>query len=133
LTLFRNYAIIEMLSGKARHERETMGNRSAIIIESERFITPITLYGHWSGSDNLTAVANVLGRTDRIGDPSYLTAQLFYEFAVRLGNYDGNLSFGIDAFGGTPQEINATMDIDAIVVDVDKGTWRWATTPKPVE
>ena len=122
-----------MLSGKARHERETMGNRSAIIIESERFITPITLYGHWSGSDNLTAVANVLGRTDRIGDPSYLTAQLFYEFAVGLGKYDGNLSFGIDAFGGTPQDITAMLDIDAIVVNADKGTWRWATTPKPVE
>ena len=99
-----------------------MGDRSAIIIESERFITPITLYGHWSGRDNLTAVASVLETTDRVGDPSYLTAQLFYKFAVELGKYDG-----------TPQEINATMDTDAIVVNADKGTWRWATTPEPVE
>jgi len=110
-----------------------VGDRSAIIIESERFITPITLYGHWSGRDNLIAVASVLETTDRVGDPSYLTAQLFYKFAVELGKYDGNLSFGIDAFGGTPKEVNATMDNDTIVVNADTGTWRWAVPPEPVE
>ena len=103
-----------------------MGDRSLIVIESEQFATPITLYGHWSGTSNIDAVKSVLARTGRVGDPSYLTAQLFYKFAVELGKYDGNLSFGIDAFGGTPQEINATMDTDAIVVNADKGTWRWA-------
>jgi hypothetical protein len=71
-----------------------MGDRSRIIVKSERFIEPIHLYGHWSGRDNLQAVANVLAKTDRIGDPSYLTAQLFYEFAKANG-YDGNLGFGI--------------------------------------
>lgn len=107
-----------------------MGDRSAIIIESERFATPITLYGHWSGRDNITAVASVLETTDRVGDPSYLTAQLFYKFAVELGKYDGNLSFGIDAFGGDPLDTDKAMDNDTIIVNADKGTWRWVK-PKP--
>lgn len=107
-----------------------MGNRSAIVIESERFKTPITLYGHWSGADNLASVASVLERTTRVGDPSYLTAQLFYEFAVVRGQYDGELSFGIDAFGGTPAEVDSMMDTDTIVVNADTGTWTWATKPE---
>ena len=80
-----------------------MGDRSYIQITSKDFKTPISLYGHWSGTDNLEAVKNVLARTGRIGDPSYLTAQIFYEFA-KLGNYDGEYSFGIDAFGYEPDK-----------------------------
>jgi hypothetical protein len=79
--------------------RNKMGNRSNIVIESKSFVSPISLYGHWSGEDNITAVERVLDRTDRIGDPSYLTAQLFHEFSQVLGNYDGKLSFGIDTYG----------------------------------
>ena len=105
-----------------------MGNRSAIVIESEQFATPITLYGHWSGADNLAAVANVLERTGRVGDPSYLTAELFYEFAVVLGKYDGKLSFGIDAFGATAEDTDKAMDTNTVVVNADKGTWKWVST-----
>jgi hypothetical protein len=94
-----------------------MGNRSMIVIESEQFISPISLYGHWSGSSNATAVNNVLARTGRIGDPSYLTAQLFHEFS-KLGEYDGELSFGIDAFGyGKHDWLNA----DTVYVNADTG------------
>lgn len=71
-----------------------MGNRSTITITSRNFPAPITFYGHWSGGQNVEAVRNVLARTGRIGDEGYLTAQVFYEFA-KLGNYDGELSFGI--------------------------------------
>jgi hypothetical protein len=108
-----------------------MGDRSAIVIESERFLTPIMLYGHWSGAENLASVASVLERTGRVGDPSYLTAQLFYEFAVVRGGYDGELSFGIDAFGGTPEEVDKWMDAPTIVVNADNGSWRWAIPPEP--
>lgn len=108
-----------------------MGDRSAIIIESERFQTPITLYGHWSGAENLASVASVLERTTRVGDPSYLTAQLFYEFAVKRGGYDGELSFGIDAFGGEPHEVDKWMDTPTIIVNADKGTWAWVKVPEP--
>jgi hypothetical protein len=74
-----------------------MGNRSLIIIRSKDFDNnnEIRFYGHWSGTDNFTAVQNVMARTGRVGDPSYLTAQLFHEFSVNLGAYDGELSFGI--------------------------------------
>lgn len=95
-----------------------MGDRSLIIIESEQFETPITLYGHWSGTDNITAVRNVLARTGRVGDPSYLTAQLFWEFA-KLGNYDGELSFGIDTFG-LPSD-TAWVDNESVFVNADTG------------
>jgi hypothetical protein len=106
-----------------RTEREQMGNRSLIVIESERFQTPISLYGHWSGAGNLAAVAEVLGKTTRVGDPSYLTAQIFYEFAIVRGKYDGELSFGIDTFG--VPDASAGMDTDTVFVNADTGAWSW--------
>jgi hypothetical protein len=95
-----------------------MGNRSNIVIESKSFVSPISLYGHWSGADNITAVEKVLSTTDRVGDPSYLTAQLFHEFSKVLGNYDGKLSFGIDTYGyGT----EGCDDNQVIFVNADTG------------
>jgi len=72
-----------------------MGDRASIFITSKSLANPIELYGHWAGTDGLTAVAKVLKRTDRIGDTSYLIAQVFYEFAVIQGGYTGHLGFGI--------------------------------------
>lgn len=95
-----------------------MGNRAFIQIESERFQVPIVLYGHWSGEDNRTAVLDVLARTDRVGDPSYLTAQIFHEFSVRCGNYDGSLGFGISAYGSG---IAGDGDVDGVFVNADNG------------
>lgn len=95
-----------------------MGDRSAIVIHSERYKTPITLYGHWSGEQNIEAVQNVLARTGRVGDPSYLTAQIFWEFA-KLGNYDGEYSFGIDTFG--VDGVDSLMDNPTIYVNADTG------------
>ncbi len=95
-----------------------MGDRSAIVIHSERYKTPITLYGHWSGEQNIEAVQNVLARTGRVGDPSYLTAQIFWEFA-KLGNYDGEYSFGIDTFGA--DGVDNAMDNPTIYVNADTG------------
>lgn len=95
-----------------------MGDRSAIVIHSERYKTPITFYGHWSGEQNIEAVKNVLARTGRVGDPSYLTAQIFWEFA-KLGNYDGEYSFGIDTFGA--DGVDNTMDNPTIYVNADTG------------
>jgi hypothetical protein len=97
-----------------------MGNRAYIQIESERFTSPVIFYGHWSGEDNLTAVQNVLARTARIGDPSYLTAELFYEFAVKLGSYDGSLSFGIETGHLTGQEWG---DVPSVIVNADTGEY----------
>ena len=95
-----------------------MGNRSYIVVESEGFITPINLYGHWSGSDNVVAVSNVLARTDRVGQPDYLVAQLFHEFST-MGGYDGKLSFGIDSSGYIGSD--AWIDSDTIYVNADTG------------
>jgi hypothetical protein len=94
-----------------------MGDRSSIYITSEGLSKPIQLYGHWTGSDNLVAVANVLNRTDRIGDPSYLTAQLFYQFAVIQGGYTGSLGFGINSV----DVVDNTDDNPLIVVSADTG------------
>lgn len=92
-----------------------MGDRSFIQVSSKQFKTPITFYGHWSGESNLDAVRDVLRATDRIGDPSYLCAQIFHRFSVIEGAYDGGLSFGIDAFGYDPESVadNATVYVDA--------------------
>jgi len=102
-----------------------MGDRSYIQVDSESFELPIVLYGHWSGEDNVVAVQNVLARTDRVGDPSYLTAQLFYEFA-RLGNYDGELSFGIDT-GEVGTE--AWTDAPTVYVNADTGEAKYDGKP----
>lgn len=99
-----------------------MGSRAFIQIDSEQFDLPVLLYGHYSGDDNLTAVRNVLGRTGRIGDPSYLTAQLFFEFALVLGQYDGELSFGIST--GVLSEF-AWQDVPAVYVNADTGEYRY--------
>jgi hypothetical protein len=96
-----------------------MGNRSLIVVKAEAFTTPITFYGHWSGEDNITAVRNVLERTGRIGDSSYLAAQIFFEFAT-LGGYDGELSFGIDTFSG---EDDFWMDNATVFVNADTGEY----------
>jgi hypothetical protein len=96
-----------------------MGDRATIHITSEQFDTAIELYGHWSGTDNAKAVGNVLDRTGRIGDPSYLTAQLFYEYA-KLGDYNGELSFGIRAIKAEPSD--TTDDNPIVVVNADTGS-----------
>ena len=96
-----------------------MGDRATIHITSEQFSSAVELYGHWSGTDNAKAVANVLERTGRIGDPSYLTAQLFYEYA-KLGNYDGELSFGIRAINAEPDD--SGDDNPVVVVNADTGS-----------
>jgi hypothetical protein len=96
-----------------------MGNRAYIQVDSVRFQTPVIFYGHWSGTDNLTAVQNVLARTARIGDPSYLTAQIFYEFS-RLGSYDGELSFGIETGHLTGSEWG---DAPSVLVNADTGEY----------
>jgi hypothetical protein len=103
-----------------------VGDRSQIIVNAKEFKTPVTFYGHWSGEDNITAVRNVLARTGRIGDVSYLTAQIFYEFA-KLGEYDGELSFGIDAFGSDPEPSywSFSNNNPTVYVDADTGTYTY--------
>jgi hypothetical protein len=95
-----------------------MGDRSRIIIISKEFAAPIHLYGHHSGLDNLQAVKNVIEVTDRIGDPDYLTSQLFHEFA-RLGDYGGTLGFGIGCY----EESDSMDDRDPVIVNADSGSY----------
>lgn len=99
-----------------------MGDRAYIQVEAEGFKTPITFYGHWSGEDNILAVRNVLSRTGRVGDASYLAAQIFYEFAT-LGNYDGELSFGIDNYGDDPD--GGWTNNPTVYVNADTGVYRY--------
>lgn len=105
-----------------------MGERSWIQIESKT-AEVVSLYGHWSGENNLYAVRNVMARTGRIGDPSYLTAQLFHEFATVWGSYDGHLGFGIH--GG---EAPAVDDYLTVYVNADTGAVTYdGVTYEPAE
>lgn len=70
-----------------------MGDRSHIVIRGDDPKQTITLYGHWAGTTNIDAVRSVMSRTKRVGDIAYLTAELFYEFAVVEGKYTG-VGFG---------------------------------------
>lgn len=107
-----------------------MGNRAVIAIQQDETDTNdyVLLYGHWSGGDNLNAVVQTLRRTDRIGDPAYLTAQIFYEFA-RMGDYNGELGFGI--YAGSREMIDET-DNPAVFVNPYTGviTYKGETLTK---
>lgn len=96
-----------------------MGDRASIIVKSKSFDSPIRFYGHWSGSNNRLAVHNVLAKTDRVGDPSYLAAQIYYEFAVKLGKTDGLLSFGISADADTYGDDNPPIIINADTGEIE--------------
>lgn len=97
-----------------------MGNRAYIQIDSERLQDSILFYGHWSGDDNLIAVRSVLTRTDRIGDATYLAAQIFYEF-TQLARYDGVLGFGIDV-GTLATDFG---DVPTVYVNADTGVYKY--------
>lgn len=101
-----------------------MGDRSVIVITTEAsYLDTITLYGHNSGGDNLLAVQQVLGRYEaRVGDISYLTSQLFYEFAVALGGYTGGLGYGI--FAGNAEE-SGDSNNPPVIVDADTGNYTY--------
>ena len=102
-----------------------MGNRSLIIIRSEKFPTntEIRFYGHWAGEDNFHAVKNVIDRSDRLGDPDYLTAQLFHEFAVEFGAYDGNLGYGISVVEQGSDGV--WIDNPSVIVNADYGYYEY--------
>ena len=111
-----------------------MGNRASIIIESENFASPIYLYGHWAGEDNFRAVQKVLERTDRIGDASYLTAQLFYAFSVEMNAYDGTTGFGIGAYTNDYTTLTMWEDNPYVLVNADTGAVTYeGTTYEPTE
>lgn len=96
-----------------------MGNRAYIVVKtSDNPADTVSLYGHWAGDNNLTAVRSVLARTDRLGDIVHLTGQLFYEFAVVLGGFDGELGYGIEV-----GENIYDGDNPAVVVDADTGEY----------
>jgi len=101
-----------------------MGNRSLIIVRAKSFgDNEIRLYGHWSGEDNIHAVKNVLAQTDRVGDESYLTAQLFHEFSVAQAGYEGGLGFGIHIASRWDDE--GWIDADTVIVDADTGNYTY--------
>jgi hypothetical protein len=104
-----------------------MGNRSLIVVRAENLgEQEIRFYGHWSGTDNVEAVRNVLARTGRVGDPSYLTAQLFHEFSVNLGAYDGELSFGI--YCAEVDSDEGWIDSPTVYVNADNGNYEYDGT-----
>ena len=94
-----------------------MGDRSSIYITSKNLPKPIQIYGHWSGEDNAKATAIVLSKTSRLGDHAYLTAQLFYQFAIVQGGYTGELGFGISSVN----DLTNSDDHPAIYLNADNG------------
>jgi len=97
-----------------------MGNRVYVFLESQDFPNPIAVYAHYAGEDIYEPVASILATTDRIGDSSYLTAQIINAVFTSLG-YDGKLSFGVSAVAD-PYEAAAWADNPSMYVNLDTGT-----------
>lgn len=94
-----------------------MGDRSSIYITSKGFPKPIQIYGHWGSDDNARATAIVLDKTTRLGDAWYLTAQLFYQFAIVQGGYVGEDKFGI----GSVDTLSNSDENPPIYLNADNG------------
>lgn len=100
-----------------------MGDRSHIVIRNGNPNDTITLYGHWAGTTNIEAVERVLARTTRKGDISYLTAELFYEFAVVQGSFTGVGAGGFGIWAG--DDTGAWADNPSVYVDANDGTYTY--------
>jgi hypothetical protein len=96
-----------------------MGNRVTVSISGKDHETPVNVYSHWAGDEVYAIVQDVLETSDRIGDGSYLTAQIIHAIFTELA-YDGKLSFGVWA-----GELGESWDDnDPMFVDTDNGKWR---------
>jgi hypothetical protein len=96
-----------------------MGNRVTVSISSQEHEAPINIYAHWAGDEIYPVVQNALEDSDRIGDASYLSAQIIHAIFADLG-YDGKLSFGV----WTGEFTESGDDNDPMFVDADTGKWR---------
>jgi hypothetical protein len=93
-----------------------MGNRVTIEMNSVEFESNLLIYSHWMGDSALIAIQDVLSTTTRIGDASYLAAQIFHRFAT-AGGYDGNMGFGLS----TGTNGDSWDDMPTHFVDLDRG------------
>jgi hypothetical protein len=100
-----------------------MGDRIFIELQSQDFDTPVVIYAYWAGEAILGAVTEVLGITNRIGDPNYLAAQIIHN-VFKQCDYDGVNSFGIAAWNyQTAMEAYDWADNPTIYVDLDTGKY----------
>jgi hypothetical protein len=97
-----------------------MGNRVTVSISTQEHEAPINIYSHWDGDEIYPIVQRALEDSDRIGDGSYLTAQLVQAIFTGLG-YDGKLGFGVWSGEIAPDNWD---DNPAMYVDADAGLWR---------
>lgn len=101
-----------------------MGDRSLIVMRDNSSDLEIVMYGHWSGTENLTAVRNILSKTGRIGD-CYLVAEIFHEFSVVLAGYTG-LDFGSFGIYAAQKGFDeGWTDAPTIYVNVDTGEYEY--------
>lgn len=100
-----------------------MGDRSLIVVSNNTDETLLIMYGHWSGSDNLQAVHNVMAKTNRIGD-NYIVAELFHEFSVNLGGYAGTGSGSFGMWADTAKTfVEGWVDSPTVYVNADTGDY----------
>lgn len=112
-----------------------MGNRVTVSISSQEHESPINIYAHWAGDEVYQVVTDTLASSDRIGDASYLSAQIAHAIFTEFG-YDGKLGFGI----WTGEVTDLGDDNDPMFVDADTGQWRigngemdWQDKDAPLE
>jgi hypothetical protein len=111
-----------------------MGNRVTVSISGKDHEAPVNIYGHWAGDGVYQIVTDTLAASQRIGDGSYLTAQLIHAIFSEMG-YNGKDSFGV--WSGEVSSDNWD-DNQPMFVDADTGQWRigdskWNDKGTPLE
>jgi hypothetical protein len=99
-----------------------MGDRTYVFLESSSFPDAIAIYAHWGNTEIYEIVKDVVASSDRVGDPSYLSAAIIHA-CFKAFEYDGRLGFGV-APVSDPYATAEWADNPSMYVDLDNGDYR---------
>lgn len=94
-----------------------MGDRGNIVVINKKYGSDdyegVWLYSHWGGYRLKDSVEKVMARTGRIGDPSYLTRQIFCQM---IADSISNQSTGLSGMECIDDELDPENPAEAVAM-----------------
>ena len=94
-----------------------MGDRGNIVVINKRYGSDdyegVWLYSHWGGYRLKDSVEKVMARTGRIGDPTYLTRQIFCQM---IADSISNQSTGLSGMECIDDELDPEKPAEAVAM-----------------